>query len=298
MVVSVSGTAGLTYTPAATVIVTVVNSTQIVVSKPTFIAITNLNITFWYPYIWSGGTIGTSSSTGMAGFQVYGNGTIMVNDIAVQPGTLDVAFNSGISTNTGTGSDIGITLIKRPYTTTSTNNFYLACYNGTSYIGGILDGAGNGVLTYATFLGTHYSEISPYYDYSSIPLGTVLESVDDLVEIKFTQQERLPKAKISDTYGSKKVYGVFMGIDDSQDENRDYLPDGIHVASVGAGWVRISESAIVFNGDLLISNGDGTAVAQEDDLIRSSTIGKVTSSTKTKIYEDGSYLVPAVLYCG
>ena len=298
MVVSVSGTAGLTYTPAATVITTVVNSTQIVVSKPTFIAITNLNITFWYPYIWSGGTIGTSSSTGMAGFQVYGNGTIMVNDIAVQPGTLDVAFNSGISTNTGTGSDIGITLIKRPYTTTSTNNFYLACYNGTSYIGGILDGAGNGVLTYATFLGTHYSEISPYYDYSAIPLGTVLESVDDLVEIKFTQQERLPKAKISDTYGSKKVYGVFMGIDDSQDENRDYLPDGIHVASVGAGWVRISESAIVFNGDLLISNGDGTAVAQEDDLIRSSTIGKVTSGTKTKIYEDGSYLVPAVLYCG
>ena len=47
-------------------------------------------------------------------------------------------------------------------------------------------------------------------------------------------------------------------------------------------------------GDLLESNGDGTAKVQSDDIIRSKTIGKVTignSDTKVK-------LVSCVLYCG
>ena len=51
-------------------------------------------------------------------------------------------------------------------------------------------------------------------------------------------------------------------------------------------------------GDLLVSNGDGTAKVQSDDIIRSKTIGKVTATVKKETFDDGSYVVPVVLYCG
>jgi hypothetical protein len=47
-----------------------------------------------------------------------------------------------------------------------------------------------------------------------------------------------------------------------------------------------------------MSNGDGTGTIQPDDIIKSCTVGKVTSTEKIRSYEDGSYIVPAVLYCG
>ena len=39
----------------------------------------------------------------------------------------------------------------------------------------------------------------------------------------------------------------------------------------------------------------GTAKPQEDDIIRSKTVAKVTSTHVTCTYEDGSYCVPCVL---
>jgi hypothetical protein len=47
-------------------------------------------------------------------------------------------------------------------------------------------------------------------------------------------------------------------------------------------------------GDLLESNGDGTAKVQSDDIIRSKTIGKVTIGNSNT----GIKLVSCVLYCG
>ncbi len=66
----------------------------------------------------------------------------------------------------------------------------------------------------------------------------------------------------------------------------------VMVVSVGIGSVRVTGACS--KGDLLESNGDGTAVVQYDDIIRSKTIGKVTignSDTNVK-------LVSCVLYCG
>ena len=40
---------------------------------------------------------------------------------------------------------------------------------------------------------------------------------------------------------------------------------------------------------------DGTAKPQGDDIVRSKTIAKVISVTKSHTYDDGSYLVPCVL---
>ena len=70
------------------------------------------------------------------------------------------------------------------------------------------------------------------------------------------------------------------------------------IAAVGTHVVRINKDVTVAKGDLLVSNGDGTAKKQSDDIIRSKTIGKVLANVKQETYSDGSYIVPCALYCG
>jgi hypothetical protein len=101
------------------------------------------------------------------------------------------------------------------------------------------------------------------------------------------------KCKISDTADCTNVYGVFMSWDDDDDSVND-----MYVNAVGTSLVRIHKDQTVSKGDLLTSNGDGTAKKQDDDIIRSKTIGKVLSNVKQETYSDGSYTVPCALYCG
>jgi hypothetical protein len=121
------------------------------------------------------------------------------------------------------------------------------------------------------------------------PIGAIV--IEDGIEkvVVDDGNERLPKVKVSDVVGDRRVYGVFMDYDSVQD---------IHVTAVGAFIVRIASGVTVAAGDLLESNGDGCARVQSDDLIRSSTIGKVTTNIKIAEYDDGSYTVPCVLFCG
>jgi hypothetical protein len=142
-----------------------------------------------------------------------------------------------------------------------------------------------GTITYNPFMGSHYSETSD--NTSNILLGTVMETIDALVENKYEDEKRLAKCKISDTSESPNVYGVWL---EDNDMNL--------IAALGASWCRINSGVTVSMGDLLVSNGDGTAKVQSDDIIRSKTIGKVTSTVKKETYSDGSYVVPVVLYCG
>ena len=109
--------------------------------------------------------------------------------------------------------------------------------------------------------------------------------------------EQLPKCKISDTENSKAVYGVFMRWDDA-DDGLDGDVNDMNVAALGAFVVRIHKDETVAIGDYLQSKGDGTAKKQADDILRASTIAKVTSTEKTHEYADGSYCVPCVLHCG
>jgi len=113
--------------------------------------------------------------------------------------------------------------------------------------------------------------------------GTILKQGD----------EKHVKTKISDTAECTNVYGVFM----SWDEDDDTVND-MNVASLGTMVVRIHKDQTVSKGDLLTSNGDGTAKKQSDDIIRTKTIGKVLTNIKQETYSDGSYTVPCALYCG
>jgi len=109
--------------------------------------------------------------------------------------------------------------------------------------------------------------------------------------------EQLPMCKVSDTEDSKAVYGVFMVWDD-HDDGLDGDVNDMYVAALGAFVVRVHSGETVAIGDYLQSRGDGTAKVQADDILRASTIAKVTSTEKTITHADGSYCVPCTLHCG
>jgi hypothetical protein len=101
--------------------------------------------------------------------------------------------------------------------------------------------------------------------------------------------EQLNCMAVSSVEGDANVAGVFVNWDDDDDFN------DMNVAMTGDMVIRIASGTTVARGDLLMSAGDGTAKPQDDDIVRSKTIAKVTSTIVSHTYDDGSYLVPCVL---
>jgi len=140
-------------------------------------------------------------------------------------------------------------------------------------------------VSYNGFSGNHESSGIA----SDTAKGTVCSTIDELdTYVSGTKEGQTrtdhAKIKVSDTVGDARVYGVLSSY--SETDNKPI------VASVGIGSVLVTGSCE--GGDLLESNGDGTAKVQDDDIIKSKTIGKVTignSDTNVK-------LVSCVLYCG
>lgn len=151
---------------------------------------------------------------------------------------------------------------------------------------GIISVDASGVVTYGTFCGVHWSQLMTS---TSLLVGTILESVDEMCEWEGETNIQLPKTKVSDTQKSKAVYGVYS----QTDEDGDIL-----VASLGAYVIRIAPDQVVQVGDYIQSNGDGCGRVQEDDILRASTVAKVTSTHHSFDYDDGSYCVPCTLHCG
>ena len=119
------------------------------------------------------------------------------------------------------------------------------------------------------------------------------DGVDYTAKIIQEKDIKHVKCKISDTADSSSVYGVFMAWDNDDDTVND-----MYVNALGTAVIRIHKDITVAKGDLVVSNGDGTAKKQDDDIIRSKTIGKVLANIKQETYSDGSYTVPCALYCG
>jgi hypothetical protein len=213
------------------------------------------------------------------------------------------------------------------------NDGTLVTFRQANTTEGIISVSG-GTVTYISFAGSHWSRLADNSK-PTILRGTILESISTLIDwyqVEYTKDEetlteyigalpddksvgdshtvtvngveytgtiskedneRLPKCKISDTEDSKAVYGVFMDWDNDDDNVND-----MYVAALGAFVVRIHKDETVAIGDYLQSKGDGTAKKQADDILRASTIAKVTSTEKTHEYADGSYCVPCTLHCG
>jgi len=121
--------------------------------------------------------------------------------------------------------------------------------------------------------------------------GTVLSNIDEMCNWGEEENEQLNRMKVSDVEGDPNVSGVFQAWDDDDDT----YTDDFYCAMTGDFIIRIAEGVPVHKGQLLMSAGDGTAKPQDDDIVRSKTIAKVTSNHVTCTYEDGSYCVPCVL---
>jgi hypothetical protein len=150
-------------------------------------------------------------------------------------------------------------------------------------------------VSYNGFSGRHESSGIPV----NTPVGTVVSTINALDVYPATQADPeggvmpSPKAgqtradhaqvEVSTSEGDACVYGVVSEFDSN---------GKLIVTSVGIGSIRVTGACS--KGDLLESNGDGTAKVQSDDIIRSKTIGKVTIGNS----DTGVKLVSCVMYCG
>ena len=148
--------------------------------------------------------------------------------------------------------------------------------------------------TTVSYNGAHlsrWSQLPSGADRTEILRGSVLSNIDEMCEWGDEENEQLNRMKMSDVEGDKNVSGVFQAWDDDDDT---YVND-FYCAMTGDFIIRIGAGTTVERGDLLMSAGDGTAKPQDDDIIRSKTIAKVTSTNVSCTYDDGSYCVPCVL---
>jgi hypothetical protein len=204
----------------------------------------------------------TASDLSVAGFQV------------AQTGQTDVTVNNSecmnINRNTSDGSLIRF--------------FQDNTFEGSISVSG----------TTVSYNGAHlsrWSQLPSGAARTEILRGSVLSNLDEMCEWGEEDNEQLNRMKVSDVEGDKNVSGVFQAWDDDDDT---YTND-FYCAMTGDFIIRIGAGVTVERGDLLMSAGDGTAKPQDDDIIRSKTIAKVTSTNVSCTYDDGSYCVPCVL---
>ncbi len=148
--------------------------------------------------------------------------------------------------------------------------------------------------TTVSYNGAHlsrWSQLPGGAERTEILRGTVLSNIDEMCDWGEESNEQLNRMKVSDVEGDPNVSGVFQAWDDDDDT----YTDDFYCAMTGDFIIRIAEGVTVQRGDLLMSAGDGTAKPQDDDIIRSKTVAKVTSTHVTCTYDDGSYCVPCVL---
>ena len=157
---------------------------------------------------------------------------------------------------------------------------------------GTVEGQINIAGTTTSYLGGHLSRWSRLLNNSkdtTLVKGTVMTNLNEMVEWGDEDNEQLNKMAVSSVEGDANVAGVFVNWDNDDDWN------DMNIAMTGDMVIRIAQGTTVARGDLLMSAGDGTAKPQDDDIVRSKTIAKVTSTNVSHTYDDGTYLVPCVL---
>lgn len=157
---------------------------------------------------------------------------------------------------------------------------------------GVAEGSISVSGTTVSYNGGHLSRWAQLPDNSRPELlkGTVMSNLDQMSNWDNEDNEQLNCVQVSTVEGDANVAGVFVAWDTTEDDYNDIL-----LAMTGDMVIRIGAGVTVARGDLLMSAGDGTAKPQGDDIVRSKTIAKVTSTHVSHTYADGSYAVPCVL---
>jgi hypothetical protein len=168
----------------------------------------------------------------------------------------------------------------------NTDGSLIQWYRGTSQVGTV--SVTSGVVSYGSFCGTHWLQFMSLAKPDILP-GTIVETIDRLCDWPGETETVLPQIVVAEP-GSRSVYGVFSHWDG---DTRD-----VYVASLGAFKVRVAKGSALKRGDLIEAGPGGVGVVQADDIVRSSTVAKVTAVVRTFVYRDGSFLVPCTLHCG
>ena len=175
----------------------------------------------------------------------------------------------------------------------SSDGELLGFYQATSQEGNISVSG-----TTVSYNGGHLARWSQLADNTrdeTILKGTVMTNLDQMAawttDGVTEDNEQLNCMAVSSVEGDPNVAGVFV----SWDNDDDVYTNDMNIAMTGDMIIRIAAGTSVARGDLLMSAGDGTAKPQGDDIVRSKTIAKVTSTHVTCTYDDGSYCVPCVL---
>jgi hypothetical protein len=196
--------------------------------------------------------------------------------IASQGGRADFAVDGSHALNVGRNIDDGTLVV-----------FYQA---------GVSEGTISVSGSTVSYNGGHLSRWAQMLTKPDLLKGTVMSNLDEMnvytdAEGNPVENEQLNKVKVSDVEGDVNVAGVFV----NWDYDEAHQVDEINMAMTGDMIIRIAQGVVVQKGDLLMSAGDGTAKPQDDDIVRSKTVAKVTSNHVTCTYADGSYCVPCVL---
>jgi len=146
-------------------------------------------------------------------------------------------------------------------------------------------------VSFNSFVGSHWSQLHDGSRQDILP-GTICETIDELCEWPDESNNRLAKFKVSDTPGTIRPYGVFLGWDDDDDRTND-----AYIAGLGVFNVRMAAGTTVQGGDWIESAGNGCGRVMTDFDPRKH-VATVTAAVTIETYKDGSYLVPCTIHCG
>ena len=258
------------------------------------------------------------NTNGSERMRIDSSGNLLVGKTATGGATSGVSMSTSNSEFVASGSTVAI------FNRNTDDGAVISIRQGNTEEGTIA--VSGTTVSYNGFTGTHWSR---FQDNSkpTILRGTVLETLDEMCDwynLEF-DDKKIPHvltdgqsdgdvitydndgtdvqativkegdikhmmSKVSDTTDAKNVYGVFNSWDNYGEGYNDFI-----VASVGSFVVRIKADETIAKGDLLQSNGDGTAKVQSDDNVKSSSFAKILSTTKIETYDDGSFIVPCSL---
>jgi hypothetical protein len=225
-----------------------------------------------------------SSATPTERMRINSSGTVLIGK------TAETFATSGTAIYANGEVDLTQSNASPLYVNRTTNDGNLVAF----YQDGTIEGSISVSGTTVSYNGAHlsrWSQLPGGATREEILRGTVLSNIDEMCDWGEEENEQLNRMKVSDVEGDPNVAGVFQAWDDDDDT----YTDDFYCAMTGDFIIRIAEGVTVERGDLLMSAGDGTAKPQDDDIVRSKTVAKVTSTHVTCTYEDGSYCVPCVL---